>query len=98
AFKRRWDWEYIDAPSSSLTRIPKPILETKLVIAEGTELEWHLCIVGLNNFIKSNYQSIRKIEDKQISWWFIKPENGKIQLQQIKDKLMFYLWDSVFAK
>ena len=54
--------------------------------------------MGLNQFIRSNAQSIRRIEDKQIGWWFIKPENGKISLQQVKDKLMFYLWDNVFAK
>ncbi len=49
--------------------------------------------------IKSNYQSIRRIEDKQIGWWFIRIESEDgIELQQIKDKLMFYLWDSVFAR
>lgn len=41
---------------------------------------------------------IRRIEDKQIGWWFIKPENGQVELSQVKDKLMFYLWDSVFAR
>ncbi|WP_330203403.1 hypothetical protein [Cyanobacterium sp. Dongsha4] len=33
-----------------------------------------------------------------IGWWFIKPEKDKIELQQVKDKLMFYLWDSVFGR
>ena len=41
---------------------------------------------------------IRRIEDKQIGWWFIKPEDDKVDLEQVKDKLMFYLWDSVFAR
>ena len=54
--------------------------------------------MGLNQFIRSNAQTIRRIEDKQSGWWFIKPENDKVSLQQVKDKLMFYLWDSVFAK
>lgn len=97
AFKRRWDWEYVEAPSWS-TKPPDLIKSVELVLENGDSLEWIHCIMGLNQFIRSNAQSIRRIEDKQIGWWFIKPENGKISLQQVKDKLMFYLWDNVFAK
>jgi hypothetical protein len=59
---------------------------------------WSQYIVGINEWIKSNHQVIRRIEDKQIGWWFIKPEGDKVDLEQVKDKLMFYLWDSVFAR
>ena len=97
AFKRRWDWEYVEAPSWS-TQPPDLIKSVELVLENGDSLKWSHCIMGLNQFIRSNAQSIRRIEDKQIGWWFIKPENGKISLQQVKDKLMFYLWDNVFAK
>ena len=30
--------------------------------------------------------------------WFIKPNEGRVSLEQVKDKVMFYLWDSVFAR
>jgi len=70
----------------------------KLVINGKEEKEWSCYVVGINELIKSNYQVIRRIEDKQIGWWFIKPENHKVDLDQVKDKLMFYLWDSVFAR
>lgn len=100
AFKRRWDWEYVEAPLEN-AYIPKAIQGVKLVIYyQGDEevKEWAYCIFGINRLIKSNHQVIRRIEDKQIGWWFIKPENGQVKLSQVKDKLMFYLWDSVFAR
>jgi 5-methylcytosine-specific restriction enzyme B len=100
AFKRRWDWEYIKSPSESdlLDEVPDIIREAILFLNEDEALDWYRCILGINEFIKSQHQSIRKIEDKQIGWWFIKPKDGIITLQQVKDKLMFYLWDSVFAR
>lgn len=98
AFKRRWDWEYIDAPSKTdLNKVPDSIKNTELDI-NGNKLKWTECIVAINEFIKSHSKSIRKVEDKQIGWWFIKPQKEGITLDQVKDKLMFYLWDSVFAR
>ncbi|MEG4857464.1 restriction endonuclease [Microcoleus sp. K1-B6] len=100
AFKRRWDWEYVNTPLEN-AYIPESFQNVKLVIYNQEEeevKEWPYCIFGINQLIKSNYQVIRRIEDKQIGWWFIKPENGQVELSQVKDKLMFYLWDSVFAR
>ncbi|MEG4055073.1 MULTISPECIES: restriction endonuclease [unclassified Microcoleus] len=103
AFKRRWGWEYVKAPVGKFVdlSIPKELLNVKLV-SDGKQIGWWseylYYIVGINELIKSNYQVIRRIEDKQIGWWFIKPENGKVELSEVKDKLMFYLWDSVFAR
>lgn len=100
AFKRRWDWEYVNAPLEDVY-IPESLQNVKLVIyyqEEEEVKEWPYCIFGINQLIKSNHQVIRRIEDKQIGWWFIKPENGQVELSQVKDKLMFYLWDSVFAR
>jgi 5-methylcytosine-specific restriction endonuclease McrBC GTP-binding regulatory subunit McrB len=100
AFKRRWDWEYVNAPLENVY-IPESLQNVKLVIyyqEEEEVKEWPYCIFGINQLIKSNHQVIRRIEDKQIGWWFIKPENGQVELSQVKDKLMFYLWDSVFAR
>ncbi|MBW4422032.1 MAG: AAA family ATPase [Myxacorys californica WJT36-NPBG1] len=97
AFKRRWDWEYVESPTL-MSVAPDSIQSIRLVLDNGSDLKWRNCIVGVNRFILSNAQSIRRIEDKQIGWWFMKSDDGKISLQQVKGKLMFYLWDNVFAK
>lgn len=100
AFKRRWDWEFVNAPVGEFheDNIPKELLDVELIINDQDKNFWCFYIIGINELIKSNYQTIRRIEDKMIGWWFIKPEKDKIELQQVKDKLMFYLWDSVFAR
>jgi 5-methylcytosine-specific restriction protein B len=122
AFKRRWNWEYVDAPNSN-SRIPYKIKNIKVeiyvekvetVVDYSIEEEqeqdyyyncvpkyyyWYSLVTKLNEFIKSKHDSIRRIEDKQIGWWFLKAnEEGVIEESVIANKLMFYLWDSVFAK
>ncbi|MBD2472668.1 restriction endonuclease [Nostoc sp. FACHB-145] len=99
AFKRRWDWEYIDSPSKKnmYENIPAEIAYASLPI-EDKFLDWDRCIVGVNEFIKSHQHIVRRIEDKQIGWWFIKPKNGEVTIEQVQDKLMFYLWDGVFVR
>lgn len=97
AFKRRWDWEYVKAPVRGAS-IPEKLRDVNLIINGELEGAWSHYIVGINELIKSNHQVIRRIEDKQIGWWFIKPEDNQVDLEQVKDKLMFYLWDSVFAR
>ena len=101
AFKRRWNWDYFAPPSGRFSEkdVPDDLYILKLNIGDQAKGYWKYYVVGINEFIKSNYQSIRRIEDKQIGWWFIRIESEDgIELQQIKDKLMFYLWDSVFAR
>ena len=99
AFKRRWDWEYIDIPSviDGVILIPKAIYDIKVVLG-NKEFHWHDLVIHLNEFIKKQHQYIRRIEDKQIGLWFLKAKNGIIEESAIKNKLMFYLWDSVFSK
>ena len=46
-------------------------------------------------FIKQNGKRIRKIEDKQIGYYFIKEDI--ITKESIKNKLQFFLWDSIFS-
>jgi len=87
AFKRRWDWEFID-------------VDGEPVKAEGiafkTRDEWKKFVEKLNKFIKDNHKYIRGIEDKQIGFWFIKDE--PINKSAIQNKLMFFIWDSVFSR
>jgi 5-methylcytosine-specific restriction enzyme B len=87
AFKRRWEWEFID-------------IDSKSICAEGIAFnnreQWIKFIGKLNRFIKSNHKYIRGIEDKQIGHFFIKDE--EIKKSTIQNKLMFFLWDSVFNR
>ncbi|CAD5975293.1 Type-2 restriction enzyme BsuMI component YdiS [Planktothrix tepida] len=106
AFKRRWSYEQISIESSKKMfelKYKEILNEVKLVIPNGQkstiELEWIPILEGINEIIKDNYKTIKRIEDKQIGFWFIKPDDsGKIHLKEIQSKLMFYLWDSVFAR
>jgi 5-methylcytosine-specific restriction enzyme B len=87
AFKRRWEWEFIDVDSNTVS-------------AEGVAFEnrdeWKAFVGKLNAFIKSNHKSIRGIEDKQIGHFFI--TDDVIQKSSVQNKLMFFLWDSVFNR
>lgn len=88
AFKRRWEWEFIDVDPDNK------------VSADGVAFpnrdEWKTFVGKLNTFIKSNHKSIRGIEDKQIGHYFI--TDNEIQKSSIQNKLMFFLWDSVFNR
>ncbi|MCP2731888.1 AAA family ATPase [Limnofasciculus baicalensis] len=89
AFKRRWDWEFINWDD---TKLPPA------TYGKGGTLEkedWRKLIKNLNSFIKSHHASVRGIEDKQIGYYFIKPP---VTTEQIQNKLMFFLWDSVFNR
>lgn len=87
AFKRRWDWEFIDINSNSISSEG---------VAFKTENEWNSFLLKLNEFIRSNHRYIRGIEDKQIGRYFIK--GNPIEKSKIQSKLMFFLWDSVFSR
>ena len=95
AFKRRWDWEFVNWDDS---KPPKGIYGQA---KNGTlnEEEWLILIQKLNTFIKKYHASIRGIEDKQVGKYFIKVTKEKpVTEQQIQNKLMFFLWDSVFNR
>lgn len=103
AFKRRWSYEQISIESSKEMLQVNSLTEVILVIPDGQnstiELEWIPILEGVNEIIKDNYKTIKRIEDKQIGFWFIKPDDsGKIHLKEVQGKLMFYLWDSVFTR
>jgi 5-methylcytosine-specific restriction endonuclease McrBC GTP-binding regulatory subunit McrB len=87
AFKRRWDWTFITPESETIE---------KEGIAFQNNDEWIKFISQLNTFIKTNHKHIRGIEDKQIGRYFIKGE--PIKKSCIQNKLMFFIWDSVFSR
>ncbi|TAF51193.1 MAG: restriction endonuclease [Oscillatoriales cyanobacterium] len=88
AFKRRWDWEFIDWDERKV--------ENPASYESMNEQEWFLFVCQLNKFMKSHHTSIRGIEDKQVGKYFIKER--PVTEKEIKNKLMFFLWDSVFAR
>lgn len=87
AFKRRWDWEFINIDSLPISNED---------IAFNQRIEWVDFIQKLNKFIRSNHRYIRGIEDKQIGYYFIRA--NIIKYSDIQNKLMFFLWDSVFSR
>jgi 5-methylcytosine-specific restriction endonuclease McrBC GTP-binding regulatory subunit McrB len=93
AFKRRWEWEFIDVKNGFNEDIVK---NTQINYKDG--ILWKYFIDNINDFIIDNHIFIRGIEDKQIGYFFINIENEIVEKSQIKNKLMFFLWDSVFAR
>ena len=76
----------------------KKIKEAGEGIAFQKPEEWESFIGKLNQFIKSNHNYIRGIEDKQIGKYFIKAYDDKISYAVLQSKLMFFIWDSVFNR
>ena len=89
AFKRRWNWEFVNWDDSN------PPAATYGKGGTLEEDDWRKLIKNLNSFIKSHHASVRGIEDKQIGYYFIKQP---VTTEQIQNKLMFFLWDSVFNR
>ncbi len=87
AFKRRWEWEFIDVNSGTVKQEG---------IAFNSRDEWKKFVKKLNEFIIDKHKYIRGIEDKQIGEWFIKDK--QITNATIQNKLMFFIWDSVFSR
>lgn len=94
AFKRRWEWEYVDWSQDDDKKLDTVILEG---YGNGN-LKWKDLVKQFNDFIKKNHNSVRsgRIEDMQIGYRFI--NTGTVTENQIKNKLMFFIWDSVFNR
>ena len=92
AFKRRWHWQYMD-------------IEDGLVSEDGVAFTgrstWERFVDRLNEFIRAHHKYVRRVEDKQIGHWFLqgKGEDGDETFMKsgIQNKVMFFVWDSVFA-
>ena len=91
AFKRRWDWEFIDI--KPLDNRHFDAIDSKLRTIDREF--WQEMVDAINVFIKSHSDKIRRVEDKQLGYYFIKGDS--ISHEAIRNKLMFFLWDSVFS-
>ncbi len=98
AFKRRWEWEYIDWDEDGFT-IPKANYGNPNGCLSWN-VEWKRLVKNLNQFIKDNHNSVRggRIEDMQIGYRFINTDPEPVTESQIQNKLMFFVWDSVFNR
>lgn len=90
AFKRRWEWEFIDVQP-----LPTDYFEEIDAEINIDATNWERFVMAVNSFLKSHSDKIRKIEDKQIGYYFIK--SRPVKPEEIRNKLMFFLWDSVFS-
>lgn len=91
AFKRRWDWEFVNIDDDGQK---KEVIDWTVKLDNNKTHQWNEFVDQLNKFI-CNQKTVRKIEDKQIGYFFINEET--ITEEHIKNKLMFFIWDSVFS-
>lgn len=92
AFKRRWDWEFVNIDDDDQRKV---VSNRRVKLYNNDTCAWNDFVDKLNEFIRSRYKTVRKIEDKQIGYFFINEEI--ITEEHIKNKLMFFIWDSVFS-
>jgi 5-methylcytosine-specific restriction endonuclease McrBC GTP-binding regulatory subunit McrB len=101
AFKRRWQFEYIDADHGVNEKANESQVNACVKYntdSEECEITWNCLRRSINLFMIANAKTIRGIEDKQIGLWFVKATGGEIKEDDIQYKLMHYLWDNVFAR
>lgn len=89
AFKRRWHFEFVG--------INENADDTKNWDLLHKNKKWGSFREELNNIIKEigKKYNIYKLDDKLVGPWFLKASNGVVSEEDIKFKLMFYLWDNV---
>lgn len=103
AFKRRWNWEFVRNNANEVIDGNSILLDELNVTIERTEYEWVDFVNRLNEFILSHAEYVSGVEDKQIGYWFIKAKRNainvkEIPLEEIKNKLLFFLWDNVYTR
>lgn len=84
AFKRRWDWEFVPVDYEDA--------KTLTIEIENDKYNWGNFIEIINPKIKELTGS----EDKQLGNRFVNPNDGKITFDQLRSKVLFYLWSEVY--
>ena len=85
AFKRRWDWDYV-----AITNHKEE--DWKIEIDAGTTYSWWDFLDAINKEIFKATSS----EDKELGYFFVKAKDKKIDLNTFVNKVIFYLWNSIF--
>ena len=85
AFKRRWEWKYLPIKDDHKEHIIR--------VDEQHAYDWWLFLEAINLRI----EKLTELEDKQLGYWFAKPNKGKeISVERFVSKVVFYLWNDVF--
>ena len=84
AFKRRWDWEFVPVNYEDA--------KTLTIEIDNEMYNWGNFIEIINPKIKELTGS----EDKQLGNRFVNPNNGKITFDQLRSKVLFYMWSEVY--
>lgn len=94
AFKRRWNWEYVDNRAEPADN---PQFSATFTVGEMA-YSWVEFVDALNKWLREKGERIRKVEDKLLGYWFCRHDNGIIDGAEVADKVCFHLWDSVFPR
>ncbi|ATO43926.1 AAA family ATPase [Loigolactobacillus coryniformis] len=93
AFKRRFEWEYVGTEPDQDENVNNREITVCRQDGSTLEMSWIEFYPLLNEFITSN---MGLSEDKQIGQFFIKfSGDEKFDRDQIKNKLLQYLWEDV---
>ena len=91
AFKRRWEWVYMPIETEPVKdgQVVKRNIEVN-----KNRYDWGTFLKEVNNRIFEITQS----EDKQLGFWFVKPQKGKdiITASDFVSKVIFYLWNDIY--
>lgn len=93
AFKRRFEFEYIDLDPVVNKETGKYLNEYEFVFGKS-KFSWNDFYIKLNNYIVAD---LELPEDKQIGQFFIKfdKDTDEENYKQIQNKLLQYLWEDV---
>ena len=91
AFKRRWKWKYIPIEQAEIGLKDNP--RKWKIEADGHYCYWWEFLQAINDEI----EDVSHTEDKQLGYYFCKPENGEyITAKDFVSKVIFYLWNDIF--
>jgi Ca2+-binding EF-hand superfamily protein len=95
AFKRRWAWEYVPINYDELNEDGSSNESFNYIVKidQSKGFKWIDFIKEINSEIKSNSNLGM---DKCIGNYFIKASNNEIEIEELINKTVFYLWNDVF--
>lgn len=85
AFKRRWDWNYINIKDAGEN--------FKIVFSNGNTYDWWSFVSAINERIEGG--EIQQ-EDKKLGYFFAKAKDKVITPKVLLSKVLFYLYNDVF--
>ena len=88
AFKRRWQWKAVPISYEVESLAPATVEG----VGGTPDIRWLEFIERLNERILIHTRN----EDRRIGPWYIRPEQDRIPVAEIREKLLFYLWHDVF--